>query len=279
MKVLVTGAAGHLGSVLRTRLLNEREYKPIFTIGMHSPGHAGDLRMDLADVSVVDALVDAVRPDAVVHLAGIVGGACEANLATTAAVNVDATRELALAADRVGASRFVFASTSAVYGDSYSAPAVEDSRLAPAGAYARSKVEAEQALRNIVMTGVGMTAISLRIFNIFGDDFQESLVYRLAHSRKTNPVVLRGLDTFSRDYVHADDVISAIIAALTKEPTTSHTAVNVGSGIALSNRALVDTLSQYRDVHYRVEEGPYSYSCADLARARTLLDFAPARRP
>jgi UDP-glucose 4-epimerase len=280
MRVLVTGAAGRLGTALRRRLTASDEFDLILSTGSRSTSARGSA-VDLSDQAAVERLVTDSQPAAIVHLGAVVGAACELDPARTHAVNVEATRTLATAGDAVGATRFVFASTSAVYGDRYAMPVDESGAIDALSAYARSKLEAERTLEEVASSDSESTmqATALRIFNMFGDDFEDSLVWRLLHSSKDHPVALRGFDGFVRDYVHVDDVATAVIAAIRRPGAGGYDVVNIGSGMPLSNRSLVERLSGAHELHFTVEDGQPSYSAADITRARSLLGFAPSILP
>jgi UDP-glucose 4-epimerase len=279
MRVLITGASGRLGETVRRGL--EAADLPTEPTYWASPRSAkpGTVSIELANVEALSDAVLAAKPDAVIHLAGITGAACDRDPDMAHRVNVEATAAIAAAAAQAGASRFVFASTAALYGDTSAHPVVENAELAGRSGYARSKREAEERLEEIADGAAAFRVASLRIFNIYGDGFEDSLISRLIASTATSPVSLRGPDDFVRDYVRADDVASAALGCLSAELHGAFVPINIGSGIPTSNAQLVAVLERTRPIYYSVVDGPPSYSWADIGRARSLVGFAPTPLP
>lgn len=258
--ILVTGAAGRLGRAV-ARLADGST--PL--VGLAGPrADSAALSLDVVDAEAVTAAVGQIRPRAIIHLAAMVGGACSADPERAAAVNVRGTAHIAAAAREHGAERIVFLSTAAVYGDQRPRPVTEDDPVSPAGTYATTKLEAEQLLAES-----GVASTSLRVFNIFGPGMRDSLVNRLL-SGGDEPVALNGLDGFVRDYVHVDDVARAVLAAV-ESSTNGMRVLNIGSGIARSNRDLLATLPADRLAPVTIGPEVDSYSCADITRARAEL--------
>lgn len=270
MTTLVTGDSSALGRRLTGRLAaTSRPVVGISRTSRDRPLHIGDraeLRSAFEDVS----------PEVVVHLAGVSGSAAtDAELAR--AINVDGTAAVIDAALHTSVRRIVFASTAAVYGTSGSAPAQESDALQLGSHYAESKREAEILLANAAGT-LDLEIVTLRIFNIWGQGYPDSLIERLHEATPESPVVLLGLDRFVRDYVHVDDVVDAIISAEVSPQLFGNTVLNIGSGIPMSNRELVAATKTAANSIY-VSGDVSSYSCADISRARELLDYLPTRSP
>jgi UDP-glucose 4-epimerase len=275
-RVLVTGANGRLGRRLVAALQEKPEYEVVAVGGTSASADQPCSRIDLADFDDLDRVVQDVRPDAIVHLAGIVGARCDDDPAAAERVNVQGTRILAQALARRSKTRFIFASTAAVYGDAVSGPLSESAADAPSSVYGRQKLRAEHVLAGVADASAGaLTVVALRIFNVFGPGFDASLVERLRLSTPSRPVELRAIDEFVRDYVHVDDVVDAIARALSVELTAAISVINVGSGVGVTSRQLVESLSRVSPVYYSEEPGRPSSSVADIRRARALLGFDP----
>lgn len=275
-RVLVTGAGGRLGRRLVAALRLKPEYDVVAVGGTAESGSGVLPRVDLADADLVRRMVDDARPDAIVHLGAAVGARCDEDPELAARINVDGTGVLARSLASRGQTRFVFASTAAVYGDGFSGPVAESAVTAPPSSYGRQKLRAEELLALTAReSDASFTSVALRIFNVFGPGFDASLVERLRQSTPDRPVELRAMDEFVRDYVHVDDVVDAIVLSLSVDLGMPHATVNIGSGIGLTSRQLVQNLSRVSPVYYSATPGRPSSSVADIGRARRLLGFDP----
>lgn len=265
--VLITGSGGRLGRALRRV---GSDLVPI--VGLASSRGPSELRtLDITDAAATEAAIGEIRPRVIIHLASIVGSACEADPARAEAVNVGGTASVAAAAAAHGVERLIFVSTSAVYGDSRRHPVSESEAPAPAGVYGATKLRAEEVLTE---TAEAVAIDVLRVFNIYGAEMPDSLVTRLQLAKPDAPVHLSGVDGFVRDYVHIDDVARAVFAA-TDSSARGFRVLNVGTGIPRTNRELLDALPE--SVRAAVVIGPEveSYSCADITAIKRELAWRP----
>ncbi len=279
-RVLVTGANGAIGQALRKRLNRESDYAVTYLVGPDAPPEArlpADVEIDVTDSACLSEFVAHARPDVILHLAAITGSACELNPALAWEINADSVETVARAALASHARRVVLASTAGVYGDRYVEPVGEDAVLNPSSDYARAKVEAEEALARAASESKTLTSVVLRIFNVFGPQFPQSLVTRLKNSTQDQPVTLNGLDQFVRDYIHVDDVVDAILLSIAVDMHAPHTIFNIGSGLPLSNRALVEAIAAQQPVYATIGAEQASFSCANISRAHRDLGFTPVR--
>jgi nucleoside-diphosphate-sugar epimerase len=275
-RLLVTGASGSIGRRLRARL-DAEHYDASYIVSPRSPAAGADSAVDAVDITDTDAVRAIVlrrRPDVIIHLASVTGAACEADPELAVAVNVDAVRSLAGIAADGGVSRVVLASTSAVYGDQYHAPIDETGPLVLTSRYADTKRRAELALAEATEDSPNLSAVALRIFNVYGPGMTGSLANRLAEATDDRAVTLAGLDSFVRDYIHVDDVARALLLAAEADLPDRWSILNIGSGIPTSNRALVAALAP---VLFTETEARASYSCADVTSARDILGFIPSQ--
>jgi UDP-glucose 4-epimerase len=272
--ILVTGASGSIGRALRTGVLGS-PHRVIYSARQPGPGFVD---LDVTDESRLDDVISTYTPDVIVHLAAMIGPSCEADPLGAQALNVEATKLLAASARRGTVARIVFASTAAVYGDSFHAPVPESGRLDPRSHYARTKLEAERLLREATRTGTGLQVVILRIFNVWGPGFPESVATRACLSTGHEPIVFRGRDEFVRDYVHSDDVATAIALSSTVPLAASCVVLNIGSGVPTANSTLI-ARARERGRAIEIVEGLPSYSCADISRARAVLGYDPRRLP
>lgn len=280
MRVMVTGAAGRIGGRVVGQLAAARaEVIAVDSRPLLPQPNTRVLSVELlGDPALLDRLIGAVRPDVVIHLAGLAGPGCEARAEEARMRNVRFTADLARAAAAHGVARFVFSSTSAVYHQDRLAPTREDENVDPRSVYGQTKLAAEAALAELAPAW-DTAFVALRIFNVYGAGMDASLCERLRGSIPAQPVRLSGWDNFYRDYLHADEVARALVlAARADRPGGTHDVLNVGSGVACSTADLVAELERrgLRPAYERPSEADVpSYSWADIGRAAEIIGFVP----
>ncbi|HEX6359937.1 NAD(P)-dependent oxidoreductase [Actinophytocola sp.] len=232
MRVLVTGGAGYVGSVLVPMLLDDGHFvRVIDPVRAGRPGllsccthqRFDMVRRDMSDEGTLSVAMADV--DAVVHLAAIVGQpACEREPAHAWATNVECTRLLLEL--RGNHQRVVFASTGSVYGKVLDAVCTEQTELTPLTLYGRAKAAAEElvlAAGNSVVyryaTAFGVSP-SMR-FDLLVNDFVHQAVHR------GNLVVYQGQSR--RTLVHVRDMARSIVFALRNWDVVADDVYNVGN--------------------------------------------------
>ena len=225
-KVLVTGAAGYIGSVLVRILLN----KGYYVRGFDSLKFGGDALYDVAQHKNFEFVKGDIRNpadvqnalkgmDYVAHLAAIVGDpACSKFADEAKEVNWDASVNFFEAAEKAGIKRFVFASTCSNYGkmsdpDSY---VDENSELRPVSLYAELKVKFENYLLK-ERKDANICATALRFSTVYG--FSPRIRFDLTVNEFTRNVCLTGEQEiwgpqFNRPYCHVDDLARAVMLVL-----------------------------------------------------------------
>ncbi|GGO29392.1 UDP-glucose 4-epimerase GalE [Microbispora rosea subsp. aerata] len=257
MKLLVTGGAGYIGSVVAAQLLEEGH--EVTVLDDLSTGHADAVPSGAAFVraSVTEAGgVLSEGFDAVLHFAAksLVGESVEKpglywshNLGGTLAL-LDAMRQ-------AGVNRIVFSSTAATYGEPERTPILETDPTRPGNPYGASKLAVDTALS--AFAGLyGLGAVSLRYFNVAGAYGE----FRERHTVETHliPNILKvalgeresvsvfGTDyptpdgTCVRDYIHVADLARAHLLALDACTPGEHRIYNLGSGTGFSVKEVVD---------------------------------------
>jgi UDP-glucose 4-epimerase len=199
-------------------------------------------------------------------------------------VNVGGTVALLEAMRDVGVSRLVFASSGAVYGSPANQPILETTPPNPQSPYAVSKLAAEYYVHTLGALW-GTTTIALRIFNAYGPGqpllpSHSPVAPRFLHQALGGgSLVIFGNGEQTRDFVYVDDVVRALIAAMTAAGVDRCT-INVGSGVEtsindLARRILELTHSSSNLIYSPVEGGGVSRLQADLTLAQQLLGYVP----
>ena len=264
MRVLVTGGAGYVGSVV-TEALMESGAERVVVLDDLSKGHAGAVfapatlvRGDFADAALVQKICKDERIDAVVHMAAasLVGESVtnpskyfHHNI-TKGLVLLDALRE-------AGVSRFVFSSTAALFGEPERTPIDETVATNPTNPYGESKLAFEKALK-WYGSAYGLKSVCLRYFNAAGATERNGeqhepethlipLVLDVARGRRDS-VQIYGDDyptvdgTCVRDYIHVTDLARAHVLALSHLMGGGDSAqFNLGCGGGFSVKQVIDS--------------------------------------
>ena len=288
MNILVTGAAGFLGSALTNRLIElGQSVRGFDDLSAGDPQRLSPqvllTRGDVNDRPKLWSLLQGV--ECVFHLAARVS-VPESVLFPRDynTVNVGGTVTLMEAVRDVGVRRVVFASSGAVYGEQGTQPLHEGLAPQPGSPYAVSKLAAEYYVRTIGQL-VGVDTLTLRIFNAYGPGQPLPAVHApviprfLQQALNGGSLVIAGDGRQTRDYVYIEDVVDALIAAMTAQPPADHV-VNVGSGRSTSVRdltaAVAAAVGARIDPLYRSSEARgVSTMQADLNLARDVLGFEP----
>jgi nucleoside-diphosphate-sugar epimerase len=290
VKALVTGGAGFIGSNLAHALLARGD--DVRVLDNFSTGHRSNLESlgvelvegDLRSYERVAAAVDGV--EVVFHQGALpsVPRSIQDPL-TSAAVSVEGTLNVLLAARDAGVRRVVFASSSSVYGNAPGMPRRESQPVAPLAPYAVSKLAAEQYCM-VANRVYGVETVALRYFNVFGER-QDPLSGYAAVIPKFIRIMLDGQrptifgdGETSRDFTHVENVIEANLAAAT-EPAAAGRVMNVAIGTSHTLNQLVATLGRLLDTDIEPEYAPHRpgdvpESLADVSLARELIGYEPS---
>lgn len=289
-RVLVTGGAGFIGSYVVPLLLEEGYAVTVLddlSVGRLENlgvccGHPNFsfVRGDIRDSGVLAVAFRGV--DAVVHLAALIDVAASVvDPVGVDAVNVGGTVNLLREAARCGVGRFVFASSTAVYGDAAVLPVREDAVLAPVSPYAASKVAGEAYCRAFSVCG-GLSVVVLRFFNVYGvgnvGNAYSGVVTRFVLGALRGEVLrVYGDGGQTRDFVYVGDVARAVVCALRYRGVGCEV-FNVCTGVPTSVNQLVLTLEsvvgrQLQVEHCPARVGDVRFSCGDGGKARRVLGF------
>ena len=303
---LITGGAGFIGSNIARTLAEKGENVRIldnFFSGKrenleHMANHPS-FEMVEGDIRNMETCREVVRGvDYVLHhaaLASVPLSVQDPALANDN--NITGTLNMLIAARDAGIKRFVFASSTAVYGDTRSegliagdrekaSPATETMKAAPLSPYAVGKLAGE-AYCGIFYKLYGLETIAFRYFNVFGPRQDPASEYAAVIPRfidallSENRPVIYGDGEQSRDFIYIDDIIQANLLACTASATAAGKTFNIASGNRVTINTLLDELKSILDIHstpiYKeARPGDIRHSWADTSLARQILGFKPA---
>jgi UDP-glucose 4-epimerase len=272
VRLLVTGGAGYIGSVVSRLLLAEGH--DVTVLDDLSTGHADAVAdgAEFVEADIADAGDVLAREsyDGVVHFAAkSLVGQSVVDPSLYWRTNVGGTRELLDAVTAHGVQRFVFSSTAAVYGEPEELPIRETAPARPTNPYGASKLAVDMMLGGEA-TAHGLAAVSLRYFNVGG----ASRGAGERHAMETHliPIALDAaagirpaLDIYGtdwptpdgtciRDYVHVEDLARAHLLALNAARPSEHLICNLGNGGGFSVREVVETIRAVTGLDVPVNE-------------------------
>lgn len=300
MLILITGAAGFIGSHLAERLCARGDevvgidnFDPFYGRAVKEANLATLRRGprfslvegDIRDAAALEGAFAQRRPDLVVHLAALAGVRPSlADPARYADVNVTGTQRVIDAAAGHGVRRLVFASSSSVYGLDSEPPFKEsDPCLKPVSPYASTKRAGELLL----FTAHHLNALDvtcLRFFTVFGPRQRPDLaIHKFARLIAAGqPIELYGDGSSSRDYTFIDDIVDGVVAAVDEATGAGpgYRIYNLGGSRTTTLLQLVDLLGKALGKTPRVEwrpeqPGDMQRTLADLTLSTRALGYAP----
>jgi UDP-glucuronate 4-epimerase len=297
MKLLITGVAGFIGSHLAARLSARGDQllgldnfdETLYPAALHRrnlallEGGLDFVEGDILDGELIDRLFAEHGLDAVVHLGALAG--VRPSLAQPKRyqrVNVEGTLNLLEACRTYRVPRFVFASSSSVYGAHSTVPFCEsDAAVRPASPYAASK-RAGELYCATYSDLYGMATTALRFFTVYGPRQRpEMAIHKFARLiAEGKPVPFYGDGSSARDYTFIDDIIDGVVAAIDRAKPGGHRVYNLGGSRTTSLARLVELLEQglgKRAILDRQPDQPgdVPITFADLTRATAELGYAP----
>ncbi|MCI0438067.1 MAG: NAD-dependent epimerase/dehydratase family protein [Chloroflexi bacterium] len=293
---LVTGGAGFIGSHIAEALLRRGRRVRLFDnfssgrrANLHAlesigRGHLEVISGDLRDRAVVRRAVRGVR--FVLHQGAVPSVARSVrDPLTTHQVNVDGTLHLLLAARDQGVQRFVYASSSSVYGESLRLPKLETHPAQPVSPYAVSKLAGEHYCL-LFHRLYDLGTVALRYFNVYGPRQDPASEYAAVVPRFITALlagrqpVVYGDGRQSRDFTYVADVVQANLRACRAPRSACGLAYNIAGGRRTSLLELLRHISRLTGAAPRPRfepprAGDVRHSQAGLGRARRLLRFRP----
>jgi UDP-glucuronate 4-epimerase len=295
MKILVTGGAGFIGSHLVEKLLADGHKLAILDdfndfydpqIKRENIAVVADKiavhQVDLRDPRAVSAMFQGEKFDTVIHLAaraGVRPSIAQPQLYYD--TNVGGTLHLLEAARAVGIERFIFASSSSVYGLAKTVPFSEDLHLTQTvSPYAATKIAAE-FLCSTYSHLYQMRIVALRFFTVYGPRQRPDLAIHQFTRRIWNgqPIDQFGDGTTRRDYTYIDDIIQGVIGSLGYDGPLFDV-FNLGENETIQLKDLIvaieDALGRKARINPLPEQpGDVPLTCADISKARRLLGYQP----
>ena len=294
MKALVTGAAGFIGSHLAGALLDRgatvvgldcfTDYYPRAIKESNLGAISGRAGFELVEARLQDADLPALLADIthIFHLAAQAGvrKSWGRDFRTYTENNVEATQQLLETCVGRPLHRFVYASSSSLYGDAVAIPMREDALPQPVSPYGVTKLAAEQ-LCYLYHVNHGVPATSVRYFTVYGPRQRPDMAFhRFIKAAITGaPITLYGDGEQTRDFTFVSDAVAATIAA--GERGVPGRAYNIGGGSRVSVSHVLEIIGRLagRPLDVRREpaqKGDMRDTFADTTLARADLGFAPA---
>jgi UDP-glucuronate 4-epimerase len=296
MKILLTGVAGFIGSHLAARLCERGDQLvglDVFDETLYPrPLHERNLATvaerlrfqegDLLDAKLIDQLVGE-KPDVVVHLAALAGVRPSIQQPKRyQAINIEGTLNLLEACRKHEVKRFVFASSSSVYGARSDVPFSEsDPADRPASPYAATKRAGELLCANYSYL-FGIATTCLRFFTVYGPRQRPEMAIhkfaRLILDGKTVP--LFGDGSTARDYTYVDDIIDGVVASIDRCQGGAYKVYNLGGSKTTTLKHLVELLEEALGKKAKIDwqpeqPGDVPITFADVGLAGRELGYAP----
>ena len=295
-KVLITGAAGFIGSSLADDLLAKGfsimgidNFDSFYTRDIKETNISNALKHnlysfqegDIRDMEFLNSCFSGFRPDIVIHLAAKAG--VRPSIKDPASyydVNVNGTLNMLEAMRKNKIGRMLFASSSSVYGNNKKIPFAESDNVDfPVSPYAASK-KACELLCHTYHHLFDMDIFCLRFFTVYGPRQRPDLAINKFTRALLNdePITLFGDGSSSRDYTHISDIIQGIERAM--ENLKGFRIFNLGESNAISLKELVALLEnstgKKADIKYLpMQDGDVLRTFADISRAKSVLGYNP----
>lgn len=301
IKVLVTGAAGFIGSNLCEYLIGKNYH--VVALDNLVTGHITNLNAIIdhpnfsfleGDIRNLNTCKKAVKGcDYVLHQAAL--GSVPRSIKdpiTSNEVNVGGFLNMLVACNEAGVKKMVYAASSSTYGDSKSLPKLEDQIGKPLSPYAITKY-VNELYADVFFKTYGLNTIGLRYFNVFGRKQDPNGAYAAVIPKFTSQLMrkesptINGDGSYSRDFTYIDNVIQANVKAMLVEDSEAMNQVyNVAYGERSDLNQLVSAIknslskfdSEISDVPiaYGPERaGDVPHSLASIEKAKNLLDYKP----
>lgn len=294
-KFLVTGGAGFIGSNIVEALLNKGCF--VRVLDNFSTGKIENIKSflsnnlfeliegDITDLNTCQSACSNI--DYIIHEAalGSVPRSIEFPLLYED-VNIKGTLNMMIAAKDNKVKRFIYASSSSVYGDSPYLPKKEDIVGTPLSPYALTK-KANEYYGVLFNSLYGLETIGLRYFNVFGKNQDPNSNYSAVIPKFIKSFInnitptINGDGTYSRDFTYVDNVVEANIKACICSKTACGEVFNIGYSDRISLNVLYSTIANLLNydkppIYGPIRPGDIPHSFADISKAKSLLNYNPS---
>ncbi|MCJ7508569.1 MAG: SDR family oxidoreductase [candidate division Zixibacteria bacterium] len=291
MTYLVTGGAGFIGSNIVEELVRRGE--KVKVLDNFSSGRRNNIAHLLDEIEVVEGdvrdfwtVIQATKGvEYILHQAALPSVQRSVNNPLTSnEVNINGTLNLLEAAKEYGIKRFIYASSSSVYGDTPTLPKIEDMPPKPLSPYAITKLAGEEYCQTFSKL-YDLPTVCLRYFNVFGTRQDPTSQYsavipkfiRLLLDKKT-PIIY-GDGEQSRDFTFVRNVVEANLLACQSDISGGEV-INIACGQSFSLNQLVSLLNEIVGTNIKPEyaqakPGDVMHSLADVSKAKRVLGYEP----
>lgn len=293
MKVLVTGACGFIGSSLSERLIEEGmevvgldsffDYYPRKIKERNIENLLNNSGFKFVEADILEVNWDEILSDisGVFHQAAIAGVRASWGGSFNQYVenNILGTQKLLEACTDKNLDKFVYASSSSVYGDSTDLPIKETSPTNPVSPYGVSKLAAEH-LASLYSKGYGVPTVSLRYFTVYGPRQRPDMAFHkfISAVMKGDRIDIYGTGKQTRDFTYIDDAVEANLQAF--KSGRAGEVYNVGGG---SRIELLDAIRLIEEivgksanlVHTDPQRGDAKHTFSDITKANTDFGYNP----
>ncbi|MDP9380914.1 MAG: NAD-dependent epimerase/dehydratase family protein [Chloroflexota bacterium] len=293
MRVIVTGCAGFLGSHLSEEFIAQghevvgvdcftdyysRSAKEANLVRLREEPRFSLVEADLCTMDL-ESLVEGT--DLIYHQAAQAGvrASWGAYFETYVRNNVVATQRLLEAVKGQSLKKFVYASSSSVYGDAESYPTSESVLPCPVSPYGVTKLGGEQ-LVYLYHRNYGVPTVALRYFTVYGPRQRPDMAFHkfIRWALEGKPIQIYGDGEQSRDFTFVSDAVAANVAAGISDATG--VALNIGGGSQVTVNEVIGILEELLDMDIRVDyassqRGDVRHTSADTSLAASLIGYEP----